>query len=530
MIQKLLSGWTLLVALCISLGARAQTPQYFFQGGTSNNSFPLSSTTSNKVQWVYTPSTHFPTAPSGLITTVYFKSANAVTSATFTDLTIKLGSDTMTQFAAGAQPWATGQSGLTTVYSATSTTISSIAAGGWFAVSLPVPYLFDATKSLIVEMSQTAYTSGITVVQESVTGDVARQWGLVTSATSTNSGPGRANFGFDWLPACAVPTALSDVAFATSANIGWNPSTSTNIGYEFTYGTSPTPPTGAGTPIGSTSATLTGLTPNTTYYYFVRTVCGPNEYSAYVGDSFKTCNPPSTWFVAQGSPFPATTTICQGDTASLKARGGAGNTYLFLVNGAVMGTGATTDSVLQTMQGGNYRVVVTNASGCYDTSAAAGVTVTVNPLPNPTVTLTGANFLSTGAFSSYQWRLNGNPINLATQQIYTAYTNGVYSVTVTDANGCRATSTPYNLTTASVDDREGASGIRVFPNPTASRVFVESRIPVTAQVWTLDGRKMIQVAEATSVDVSNLTSGVYMLRLTDANGTVLATERLTKTD
>jgi membrane carboxypeptidase/penicillin-binding protein PbpC len=253
-----------------------------------------------------------------------------------------------------------------------------------------------------------------------------------------------------------------------------------------------------------------------------------------VCDSFTTCTPPAATLTAVGSPTPTTAVaICQGDTALLKAPGGAGNSYLFLLNGTVVGTGSGSDSVLRATQAGSYRVVVTNATGCFDTSAAAGIMVTVNPLPTPTVTQTAFNVLSTGSFTTYQWNLAGQPITGATSQTYTApFTgNGSYTVTVTNANGCRATSAAYNLTTASVGGAAGvAANIRVFPNPTTGRVFIESSTPVTAQVWTVDGRKLTEVKKATSVDLSNLAPGVYTLRLTDANGTVLMTERLTKTN
>jgi hypothetical protein len=159
--------------------------------------------------------------------------------------------------------------------------------------------------------------------------------------------------------------------------------------------------------------------------------------------------------------------------------------------------------------------------------------VTVNPLPTPVVTQTNFNQLTTGSFTTYQWNLAGAPISGATTQTYTAPAtgNGSYTVTVTDANGCRATSAPLNLTTASVGGAAGSvATIRVFPNPTTGRVFIESSVTVDASVWTLDGRKLLNVEKAQSVDISSFASGVYMLRLSDANGTILATERLTKTN
>src|SRR5207247_64985 len=89
---------------------------------------------------------------------------------------------------------------------------------------------------------------------------------------------------------------------------------------------------------------------------------------------------------------------------------------------------------------GSYSVTVTGANGCSATSAAT--TVTVNPLPTPSVTASGPTTFCAGGSvtltassgASYLWSTG------ATTQSITVVSSGSYSVTVTDANGCSATS------------------------------------------------------------------------------------------
>jgi len=122
------------------------------------------------------------------------------------------------------------------------------------------------------------------------------------------------------------------------------------------------------------------------------------------------------------------TTLCDGENTSLTANGGA--TYLW-------SNGSTSNSI-NVSQSGVYTVTATNAEGC---STTANITVTVNPLPN--VTISGNNsfcqggdvqLTATGA-STYEWN------NGSTNTAITVNNAGTYTVTGTDANGCSSTAT-----------------------------------------------------------------------------------------
>lgn len=93
-------------------------------------------------------------------------------------------------------------------------------------------------------------------------------------------------------PACAVPSALTSSGVTnTSATISWSAaSPAPASGYEYYYSTSATAPTAGTTPSGTTAAgvvtaNITGLTANTTYYFWVRSNCGGSGTSTWAGAS-----------------------------------------------------------------------------------------------------------------------------------------------------------------------------------------------------------------------------------------------------
>lgn len=93
-------------------------------------------------------------------------------------------------------------------------------------------------------------------------------------------------------PACAAPSTLTSSNITnTSATISWTAaSPAPTSGYEYFYSTSATAPTAGTTPSGSTAAgvvtaNITGLTANTTYYFWVRSNCGGSGTSTWAESS-----------------------------------------------------------------------------------------------------------------------------------------------------------------------------------------------------------------------------------------------------
>ena len=134
-------------------------PQYFNSASNTNsNSFPFNDSGGKEVQLFYQAGAlNQPTpSPSGSITSIsfYINGTNS-SNVTLSNLTIKLGQTTDTQFAGGslyAGP-------LSTVYLKSSVTLPA-SVNTWLTIPLDTPFAYDPTKALIVEVSQTGISAG----------------------------------------------------------------------------------------------------------------------------------------------------------------------------------------------------------------------------------------------------------------------------------------------------------------------------------------------------------------------------------
>lgn len=181
----------------------AQTPQFYNNNNApiGANAFPLNTTTSNQVQWLYGPNlfnsngqTGTP-AYNGLITTIYFRCPTVNPNAVYTNFTISLAQNVGVQnsFANG-----TYITGLTPAFYQVSHSLTGIVANQWYAIPLQTPFLYDPALSLVWEMKVSAGT-GNTIAQVATAGLNQRIWGLYGNATGT-TGTALADFGFDLAP------------------------------------------------------------------------------------------------------------------------------------------------------------------------------------------------------------------------------------------------------------------------------------------------------------------------------------------
>lgn len=96
------------------------------------------------------------------------------------------------------------------------------------------------------------------------------------------------DFTIEDLPACVPPSGLAATATTTSASVSWTAASPVpSSGYDYYYSTSNTAPGATPTPLvnvpSGTSANITGLTTNTTYYIWVRSNCGTGNTTSWVG-------------------------------------------------------------------------------------------------------------------------------------------------------------------------------------------------------------------------------------------------------
>lgn len=108
-------------------------------------------------------------------------------------------------------------------------------------------------------------------------------------AMSYNSNIATCNF-VPTVSTCNEPTGLVTSAITSSgATVSWTAAPGT-VGIEYVNNTSATPPTGSGTfqDISDANVSLTGLTADTQYHFWIRTICGPGIQSDWTSVIYTT--------------------------------------------------------------------------------------------------------------------------------------------------------------------------------------------------------------------------------------------------
>ncbi|HMQ48346.1 MAG TPA: SdrD B-like domain-containing protein [Saprospiraceae bacterium] len=238
----------------------------------------------------------------------------------------------------------------------------------------------------------------------------------------------------------------------------------------------------------------------------------PGVYNVTVTDA-NGCTATNSFTVTQPAPLNATAgntgTICPGASngvANVIATGGT-MPYTYLWN-----NGATTQTIFG-LSAGTYTVTVTDANNCTATSST-----TIQESPDVNVTVTGTNTVcgmgNTGSASAnasggvppytYTWS------NGATTSSISGLVEGIYTVTVTDANGCTATG---SIAIDVIDDLSVTlipRDVLCFGDNTGSILAIPSGGTAPYSYLWSNG--------ATGNEILDLTVGTYSVTVTDQNG------------
>lgn len=205
------------------------------------------------------------------------------------------------------------------------------------------------------------------------------------------------------------------------------------------------------------------------------------------------------------------TILCPGGSVSLSASGGA--SYLWT-------TGQSTNTITVSSPG-TYRVIVTDTKGCIDSTIIA-ITQPAPVAITPTVRNPSCFGLLDGSVSlvvvggtlpySYSW--NTNPI----QTIPNIFNlgPGTYSVSVSDAIGCQATSSVILTEPRPLAIYSTVNTIACTPllDNGVANTFVSGGTPPYNYAWNTNP---IQ----NNASAFNLTPGSYAVAVTDGNGCVI---------
>lgn len=191
------------------------------------------------------------------------------------------------------------------------------------------------------------------------------------SATTAPYYMGFDDFNVQLTPACAEPTSVAvNSITSSSATLSWNaPATVPANGYVYAYSTTNTTPT-SGTATTATSIPLSQLTPSTTYYYWVRSVCSATSNSAWVAGSFTTsATPPANDDCVGAVMLTVNPDYACGVTTSGTTVSATASTETAPTCGAT----GTNDDVWFKFIATNtaHRIVLSNVSGSTDMAMAA---------------------------------------------------------------------------------------------------------------------------------------------------------------
>ena len=211
--------------------------------------------------------------------------------------------------------------------------------------------------------------------------------------------------------------------------------------------------------------------------------------------------------------------ICEGESVVLDA----GSGYAVYA----WSTGASVQTITVSLEA-TYWVQVTNAVGCLSNVDTIIVQHVNQEPPNILELSDGIISCSNDSAISYQWYLNGSPIQNATNVTYCPLASGNYSVQILDVYGCVVES--YSLEYTFDDSSPCATGIHehdlsfeIYPNPSTG-IFVmdfamKQRERLEIVVFNILGEqitrsmKLNEQSGRETLDLSAHPTGVYIVRI-----------------
>jgi hypothetical protein len=193
-----------------------------------------------------------------------------------------------------------------------------------------------------------------------------------------------------------------------------------------------------------------------------QTTLAPGTHTVMLNTANPLCSEDHTaTVVVHGTPeliMPADAAFCLYSIIELSATG----------NGNIVWTNNISNNGLFEVNGSQtLNATLTSPEGC-----VAQGEWNIDALPLPSIAYTVDGLLLTALDGdSWQWYLNGTPIEGATSSSYSMSAGGAYSVEVTGINGCSAMSGVTNYIVGVIE--ADVLGIRAYPNPMENELRID---------------------------------------------------------
>lgn len=160
-------------------------------------------------------------------------------------------------------------------------------------------------------------------------------------------------------------------------------------------------------------------------------------------------------------------------------------------------------------------------SGC---DSIVELILNVNELPQVAVVQNNGTLEADNAtFISYQWYQDGNLLQNAESNNLTPTENGLYSVMVEDANGCKNISDEFEFIIVSNELLSYNTEIKIFPNPAQDYIIITCKENSNRlSIISAEGRVVINnisISNNFRLNTSEFSSGVYFISLASERNT-----------
>jgi hypothetical protein len=273
---------------------------------------------------------------------------------------------------------------------------------------------------------------------------------------------------------------------------------------------------------GILSLNVSGGTPNYGYTWSnsgqTSAISGlvAGSYSVTVFDS-KNCSTTQTYPIVEPSPIEINTqttdVACYGEqngAATLSVSGGTPSYSFLWSNGAVSAS-------IANLSIGSYQATVSDANGCQKTTTITVGSPAVLALTTSTTPSSGSNGTATAIPQggtppySYTWSDGKTSANI------TGLVAGNYTATVTDGNGCTATTSLTVGTSIGINSFSASFELNIYPNPAKQLLTVEGMGGSNYEISAIDalGKKVDLILKKepyqATINVASFADGVYTL-------------------
>lgn len=175
---------------------------------------------------------------------------------------------------------------------------------------------------------------------------------------------------------------------------------------------------------------------------------------------------------------------------------------------------------------GEYNIILeVGDENCTTTSS---ILVTAYEVPEVEIFNMDNTLFTQVIADTYQWYIDGNPIEGATESVYNPTEPGIYSLFVVFESGCENESNAINFTIGI--DELNSFELTLYPNPfeqTINLIATENAsLPLQIELYDMIGNKVYSnksYQKNNQLDVATVARGAYLCRIIDADGKISST-------